>query len=166
MFIKNKFLKGKTYPSQQWAAVTTQVSEIKDPPHMRLPSGPPRRRVIWCGNSPYSASVPPTIWPPPRLRGVERSKFKSFPTLGAPAIKENITKIMILKIFVNFCLRVYNHEFKSSIREKITTFPQKMFFIFFKGFTLWINKYLEKIISEKMRRMGMGGWALPQIYWI
>ena len=52
------------YPSQQCAAVTTLSAATSEPPHMSAPPGPPRSTATRCGNSPGSASAPPTI--PPR----------------------------------------------------------------------------------------------------
>merc|ERR1712037_261820 len=62
-------------PSQQCPAVMTLLEPTMDPPHMRLPPTP-RVSMIWWGNSPGWASVPPTILPPPLARGVERAFFE------------------------------------------------------------------------------------------
>merc|ERR1719234_3040260 len=59
-------------PSQQCPAVMTLLDPTMEPPHIRLPPTP-RVSMIWWGNSPGYASVPPTILPPPLARGVERA---------------------------------------------------------------------------------------------
>merc|ERR1712180_392009 len=59
-------------PSQQCPAVMTLLEPTMEPPHIKEPPTP-RVSMIWWGNSPGWASVPPTILPPPLARGVDNA---------------------------------------------------------------------------------------------